>query len=340
MFARFARRGLAQITHQSAGQAVGKGREVAGRLATTAFSAGPASSAAKTSKKGVDGLTILLSLGLAVPFGSAIYLFFTEEGKARLAGSSFPLAQFLHENVVKKMQDSIADKLLPDLPEEHVPFTKTLVLDFEDTLVHLDWDQEFGWRGVKRPHVDQFLVRVASAGYEVVLFSSGISSFLEPMTMQVDPRGAIQYRLFREASVFVGNRHVKDLSKLNRDLAKVVAVDDDSLALEFQPENCLLVKPFTDKNDVQDNTLNDLALLLEDFQTRNVPDLRVELARLRQIGMGDALLGFKMERQQRVAKAEQQQHSGLGGMMRGIRQPPHAANTPATNAAATAKRSV
>jgi len=223
--------------------------------------------------------------------------------------------------------DPIRDKLLPDFPPfepgQYVP--RTLVVDFEDTLVHLEWDREFGWRAVKRPGVDQFLSRMASAGYEIVLFSSGLYMFLEPFTVSIDPRGAISHRLYREATVFVGNKHVKDLSKLNRDLALVVAIDDDSGAVEYQPENLVCVKPFVDKNDLKDSSLLDLATMLEDFQMREVPDLRIELSRLRSKGHGDAVAGFRLEREERIRKADEAQQRGLGGMMRGLgrhHQPP------------------
>lgn len=257
-----------------------------------------------------------------------------------LQSSDNPVLEFLYENVVRPFADPIREKLLPDLHEEPgmMPL-RTLVVDFEDTLCHLDWDREFGWRAVKRPGVDQFLIRAATAGYEVVMFSSGLYYFLEPMTVSIDPRGAIAHRLYRESTTFVGNRHVKDLSRLNRDLSMVIAVDDDPSAVEFQPENLVVVKPFTDKNDVTDRTLSDLIVMLEDFVNRDVKDIRVELARLRAIGHGDALTGFRIERQGKIKRADEAQNKGLGGVIRGMgRGGPHAAGGAAAAAAAAAGR--
>jgi import inner membrane translocase subunit TIM50 len=243
----------------------------------------------------------------------------TEQGKELLKTSELPGAAFVYENMIKPFADPIRDKLLPDLPplEPGQLSIKTLIVDFEDTLVHLEWDREYGWRAVKRPGVDQFLVRAAAAGYEIVCFSSGLYMFLEPFTVSIDPRGAISHRLYRESTVFVGNKHVKDLSKLNRDLSSVIAVDDDPGAVEYQPENLICVKPFVDKNDVRDTTLLELVTMLEDFQMREISDVRTELARLRAKGHGDALAGFKLEREERVRKADEAQHRGLGGIMRG-----------------------
>jgi len=312
------------VTHQTCNQPVGKGMEAAKSLGSRSTSfANPSSS-----RGGVDGLTIVLSLLLTGGVGASAYFTMTEQGKEALKSSNFPGAQLIYENVIKPFADPIRDKLLPDFPPiepGQIPL-KTLVVDFEDTLVHLEWDREYGWRAVKRPGVDQFLTRAAAAGYEVVLFSSGLYAFLEPFTVSVDPRGAISHRLYREATVFVGNKFVKDLSKLNRDLAAVIAVDDDPSSVEYQPENLVLVKPFVDKNDVNDTTLLDLVAMLEDFQMRDVQDVRMELARLRGKGHGDAIAGFKLDREEKVKKAEEAQQKGLGGVMRGLGR--HQLHTP------------
>jgi import inner membrane translocase subunit TIM50 len=311
------------ITNESTKQPVGKGLEVAKKLGSRSTSfANPG-----TKRGGVDGLTIVLSLLLTGVVGSAAYLTLSEQGKEVLRQSNFPGASFIYENLIKPFAEPIRDKLLPDFPPfepgQYIP--KTLVIDFEDTLVHLEWDREYGWRAVKRPGVDQFLARAAASGYEIVLFSSGLYMFLEPFTVAIDPRGAISHRLFREATVFVGNKHVKDLSKLNRDLSHVIAVDDDPSAVEYQPENVVAVKPFVDKNDVTDTTLLDLVAMLEDFQMREVNEVRAELSRLRAKGHGDAIAGFKAEREERIRKADEAQHKGLGGMMRGLGRPQHSA---------------
>jgi import inner membrane translocase subunit TIM50 len=317
------RRMSSLISHDSCNQPAGKGLQVARQLAARSTSfANPG-----TKRGGVDGLTIVLSMLLTGSVGSAAYLTLTEQGKELLKTSDLPGAAFVYENLIKPFADPIRDKLLPDFPplEPGLIIPKTLVVDFEDTLVHLEWDRDYGWRAVKRPYVDQFLTRVASANYEVVLFSSGLYMFLEPFTVSIDPRGAISHRLYREATVFVGNKHVKDLSKLNRDLANVIAVDDDPSAVEYQPENLVAVKPFVDKNDLADTALLDLAAMLEDFQMRDIQDLRQELARLRGKGAGDAVAGWKAEREERLRKADEAQQRGLGGFIRGRGRLAHSA---------------
>ena len=106
---------------------------------------------------------------------------------------------------VETFTKPLSEHLLPDLPEmpPGMPHLRTLVLDFEDTLCHLQWDNKNGWRAIKRPGVDNFLKRVFSLGYEIVIFTSGNSFFLEPMIMSLDPFGYIQHRILpRRNSIY------------------------------------------------------------------------------------------------------------------------------------------
>lgn len=42
-----------------------------------------------------------------------------------------------------------------------------------------------------------------------------------PIVEALDPKNLINYKLVRDATLFVDGAHVKDLDKLNRDLKKV-----------------------------------------------------------------------------------------------------------------------
>ena len=242
----------------------------------------------------------------------------TEEGRAwaweALQTSENPVARFVNERRVQPATAPVREKLLPDFPpfpEGHLP-PRTLVVDLEDTLCHLEWDQQYGWRTVKRPFVDTFLTRAALAGYEVVIFSTGNSYFVEPIALALDPRGMVSHRLYRESTRYVGNRYVKDLSLLNRDLKGVVVVDDDPGVLAGADlENAVVVRPFVDKNDLDDRTLLDLIPMLEDFVVRDVQDVRAELRRLRDLGGGDPVRGFQRQVAEAHAQREQAANRGL-----------------------------
>jgi len=66
---------------------------------------------------------------------------------------------------------------------------------------------------------------------------------------KLDPYGFITYRLYRDSTRFIENKHVKDLTHLNRDLSKIVAIDVDEDTV-IPKENTIIMKPWTgDKDD-------------------------------------------------------------------------------------------
>lgn len=74
----------------------------------------------------------------------------------------------------------------------------------------------------KRPGVDQFLQTVASADFEVIIFTSENAFMIWPVIDKLDPENKfITYRLFRDSTHFTDGVHVKNLDGLNRDLSKV-----------------------------------------------------------------------------------------------------------------------
>jgi hypothetical protein len=58
---------------------------------------------------------------------------------------------------------------------------------------------------------------------------------------RLDPNRYIQYRLYRDSTQYMHGRHVRDLSKLNRDLGKVLFITASPEAGELQPENTIKV---------------------------------------------------------------------------------------------------
>jgi len=48
-------------------------------------------------------------------------------------------------------------------------------------------------------------------------------------------------RLYRDSTLYKEGRHVRDLSKLNRDLGKVLLIACDPDAYNLQPENAIKV---------------------------------------------------------------------------------------------------
>ncbi|CCE64704.1 hypothetical protein TPHA_0I02000 [Tetrapisispora phaffii CBS 4417] len=168
-------------------------------------------------------------------------------------------------------QDPPFPDLLPPPPPPPYQRPLTLVLTLEDFLVHSEWDQKHGWRTAKRPGTDYFLGYL-SQYYEIVLFSSNYMMYSEKIAEKLDPIHAfVSYNLYKEHCVYKEGTHIKDLSKLNRDLDKVLIIDCDPNNYKFQPENAIPVKPW---NGQADDELLKLIPFLEYLATQQVSDVK------------------------------------------------------------------
>lgn len=137
----------------------------------------------------------------------------------------------------------------------------TIVLDLDETLVHSCLDPPpprydftvtrnmnrvtINFYVLKRPGMDEFLEMI-SKKYEVVVFTAGHKDYASKVLDILDPKGLfISHRFYRDSCKRVrGIKFVKDLSKIGRDLKKVVIVDDNPKSFALQPENGIPIKPF------------------------------------------------------------------------------------------------
>ncbi|XP_036777509.1 CTD small phosphatase-like protein isoform X5 [Manis pentadactyla] len=128
---------------------------------------------------------------------------------------------------------------------------KCVVIDLDETLVHssfkpisnADFIVPVEIDGtihqvyvLKRPHVDEFLQRMGQL-FECVLFTASLAKYADPVADLLDRWGVFRARLFRESCVFHRGNYVKDLSRLGRELSKVIIVDNSPASYIFHPEN-------------------------------------------------------------------------------------------------------
>ncbi|XP_036750562.1 mitochondrial import inner membrane translocase subunit TIM50 isoform X2 [Manis pentadactyla] len=161
--------------------------------------------------------------------------------------------------------------LLPDpLREPYYQPPYTLVLELTGVLLHPEWSTAF------------------------------------PLIDSVDPHGFISYRLFRDATRYMDGHHVKDISCLNRDLARVVVVDCKKEAFRLQPYNGVALRPWDGNSD--DRVLLDLSAFLKTIALNGVEDVRTVLEHYAL--EDDPLEAFK-QRQSRLEQEEQQRLAEL-----------------------------
>ena len=94
----------------------------------------------------------------------------------------------------------------------------------------------------------------------MVVFTAALQEYADWVLDQIDPAKHVKHRLFRQHALPYGATTVKDLSRLGRDLRKVIIVDNVADNFQLQPENGILIRTWTD--DATDTALRELAPLL------------------------------------------------------------------------------
>jgi len=147
----------------------------------------------------------------------------------------------------------------------------TLVLDLDETLVHSP-KGDISAMGV-RPGTSRFLQKMSALGYEIVTFTTATQEYADSVIAKIDPHGLIQHRLYRQHTLPWGGVHIKDLSRLGRDLSRTMIIDNIADNFMLQPDNGITVADWL--GDPQDQVLCDLVSLLEELvKTRtSVPDI-------------------------------------------------------------------
>jgi len=152
---------------------------------------------------------------------------------------------------------------------------KCVVIDLDETLVHssfkpisnADFIVPVEIDGtvhqvyvLKRPFVDEFLKKMGEL-FECVLFTASLAKYADPVADLLDKWGVFRARLFRESCVFHRGNYVKDLSRIGRDLSRVVIVDNSPASYIFHPDNAVPCQSWFD--DMQDTELLDLIPFFE-----------------------------------------------------------------------------
>lgn len=214
--------------------------------------------------------------GFAVPTCLLVWGIYDESSPPAMFSKMIGLTGVI-SGAAESFTKPISHKLLPDWSQmpnvpQDIPVPHTLVLDLEDTLVNSSWDRKYGWRHAKRPGVDKFLTTMAQY-YEIVLYSPSIDGIAQPVVANLDKHGCIMHTLYRESTYFKNGKHMKDLKSMNRPLSRMIVLDDDPDAYDGDDiDNVILVKPYSDPTDREDNTLARITPLLLEIAKENYND--------------------------------------------------------------------
>ena len=153
----------------------------------------------------------------------------------------------------------------------------TLVLDLDETLIHFKANpnnEESGTIKI-RPYLYQFLDKIKKY-YELVVFTAATQEYADPIINALENKKKyFDYRLYRIHTIIIDNDFVKDLSKLGRDLSRIIIVDNMEQNYKLQKNNGITIRPFWGK-DNEDSALIDLLDILIKIAEKNL-DVRTGL---------------------------------------------------------------
>ncbi|KAH9312295.1 hypothetical protein KI387_027330 [Taxus chinensis] len=189
--------------------------------------------------------------------------------------------------------DRKRDKNVPMLPPMENHKERTLVLSLSGTFIQsspmplpgYDFTVDFESLGerhtcyvLKRPGLELLLSKLPVLGYEIVVFSSAEKEFVDCVLQKLDPQQktiAMTHRFSRKDCTELQNSVIiKDLSKLGRDLSKVIFVDDRPY-YSYQSENAFPVCEF--KGDMNDRALFDLIAFCKRVAKYKSSDVREDI---------------------------------------------------------------
>ena len=141
----------------------------------------------------------------------------------------------------------------------------TLVLDLDETMISFKFTKiSLGIGKLHlRPGLEEFLEEIKKY-YEIIVFTSGTKDYADAILSIIEQKNNSKYfdgLLYREHTILMGKKYIKDLSKLGRDLSKTIIVDNLPHSFKLQRENGILINSFYGDN-MDDKALFELKRIL------------------------------------------------------------------------------
>ena len=172
---------------------------------------------------------------------------------------------------------------LPEISKQH---EYTLILDLDETLVHVIIDNKPNSNKAKviyRPYLFEFLARMKHI-YEIVIFTVSTEDYADKVCDCIEKKEKyFDYKLYRQHVTYIGREYYKDLSKLGRDLKKVVIVDNMPQNFALQKENGIAIKAFYGDCSTDKNLLYELGSVLEKIRFDTYEDVRKSILKYKDI---------------------------------------------------------
>jgi len=165
-------------------------------------------------------------------------------------------------------KNKVKPPFLPPLDTKK--YTYTLVVDLDETLVHYIEEENRAYVQV-RPYTDYFLTEMTKY-FEIVIFTAAAEDYADIVLNELDKNKIIKFKLYRKHTEQINGIFIKDLSKLGRDISKVIIIDNNKDNFSLQPENGLHICSFL--GDQNDDELYALSEDLMKIVNSNKDDIR------------------------------------------------------------------
>ncbi|KAL4476434.1 hypothetical protein ABPG74_010167 [Tetrahymena malaccensis] len=162
---------------------------------------------------------------------------------------------------------------LKDSPKK--PYT--LVIDLDETLVHYQ-ELDDGGQFLVRPYAETFLEEM-SEYYEIIIFTAALQDYADFILDIIDSKKSISYKLYRQHTVAYQNSYIKDLSRIGRDLNKIIIIDNLPENFKLQPENGIYIQSWYGESE--DRALYDLTPLLKQIVSKKFRTVQSALKQFR-----------------------------------------------------------
>ena len=153
----------------------------------------------------------------------------------------------------------------------------TLVLDLDETLINVEFKDMSNNKCILhlRPGLFWFLSKVKPF-YELITFTSASKEYAQPIINEIELKNKyFDYTFFREHSVISGNDFVKDISRIGRDMKKIIIIDNMEQNFRLNKKNGIKIKAFYGEQN--DKVLYELSKILVMIVKQGYEDLTVAL---------------------------------------------------------------
>ncbi len=111
----------------------------------------------------------------------------------------------------------------PFLPSLENRFKYTLVIDLDETLIYFNQENNI----LKyRPFMDTFLNAVKQY-YQLVIFTASSKDYADVLIKQIENKNCLfSYCLYRQHLTLFNGRMIKDISRMGREMSKIIIIDN------------------------------------------------------------------------------------------------------------------